>query len=36
MQVVGRLFGVVRRLAHVEQVAVDIVLHDEAGRVEPV
>lgn len=24
------------RLLHIEQIAIDIMLHDEAGRVEPV
>lgn len=35
VQIIRRCRGVVRRLSHVQQVAVDIVLHDEAGRVEP-
>jgi hypothetical protein len=36
MEVVGGGLGVVRRLLHVEQVTVDVVLENEAGGVEPV
>lgn len=36
MQVIRCRLGVVRRLVHVQQVAVDVVLEDEFGRVEPV
>jgi hypothetical protein len=36
MQIIRRGLGVVRRLPHVQQIAVDVVLHDELGRVEPV
>lgn len=36
VQVVGRGEGVLGGLAVVEQVAVDVVLHDEGVRVEPV
>ena len=36
MEIIRRRLGAVGRLSHVKQVAIDVVLHDEAGRVEPV
>ena len=36
MQIIRRGFGVVRRLLHIQQIAINIMLQNEASRIEPI